>query len=371
MRLVIYVFCAAAFVADITHRDILAFGVFYIPLVGTAVFHRDPTAAWWLAAIATTLVIIGFVVPGLDTELIAGLTNRMLSIVAILITAYLIHHEGQIRARLAAQTERAEAADRAKTQLFNNLTHEVRTPLAAILGFADLPMAKARADQRGSIGHIQSSGRRLMATLDNLIDLTQIRDRALRIRPIDLAAVLMQAVEDSRALAQDKEIALTLAPPELALPRVMADGWALRRITDNLIANGIKFTHAGGSVEVSARPGELGAIVTVRDSGTGMPPDVLEQIGVRSTRRIPVFRVGSRAWGRASRSACDWPTAWARHCTSTAPRAAARPHRWCCPRAGRRGPPPSAIRCCHEPTSAGPPRRLPLVPLHHHALDGQ
>ena len=181
MRLVIYVFCAAAFVADVTHRDILAFGVFYIPLVGRAVFHRDPTAAWWLAAIATTLVIIGFAVPGLDTELIAGLTNRMLSIVAILITAYLIHHEGQIRARLAAQTERAEAADRAKTQLFNNLTHEVRTPLAAILGFADLPMAKARADQRGSIGHIQSSGRRLMATLDNLIDLTQIRDRALRI----------------------------------------------------------------------------------------------------------------------------------------------------------------------------------------------
>jgi len=280
LRLLIYVFCAAAFVADVTHQDILAFGVLYIPLVGTAVFHRDPMAAWWLAAIATTLVVIGFFAPGLETVVVAGLTNRMLSIVAILITAYLIHHEGQIRARLAAQTERAEAADRAKTQLFNNLTHEVRTPLAAILGFADLLMAKARADQRGSIAHIQSSAPRLMATLDNLIDLTQIRDRTLRIRPIDLAAVLLQAVEDSRALAQDKEIALTLAPPGLAPPRVMADGWALRRIADNLIANGIKFTNACGSVEVSARAGELGAIVTVRDTGAGMSPDVLEQIGM-------------------------------------------------------------------------------------------
>lgn len=280
LRLVIYVFCAAAFLADVTHADILAFGVFYIPLVGTAVFHRNPMAAWWLAGVATVLVVIGFFVPGLDSEVVAGMTNRMLSIAAILITAYLIHHEGQIRTRLAAQTERAEAADRAKMQLFNNLTHEVRTPLAAILGFADLLMAKARADQRASIGHIQSNGRRLLATLDNLIDLTQIRDRTLRIRPIDLAAVLLQAVEDSRALAQDKEVALTLAPPELALPRVMADGWALRRIADNLIANGIKFTNAGGSVEVSARPGELGAIVTVRDTGPGMSPDVLEQIGV-------------------------------------------------------------------------------------------
>ncbi len=279
LRLVIYVFCAAAFVTDVTHQDILAFGVFYIPLVGAAVFHRDPMAVWWLAAIATALVVIGFFAPGLDSVVVAGLTNRLLSIVAIVITAYLIHHEGQIRTRLAAQTERAEAADRAKTQLFNNLTHEVRTPLATILGFADVLMVKARADQRGAIGHIQSSARRLMATLDNLIDLSQIRDRTLRVRPIDLAAVLLQAVEDSRPLAQDKEVALTLAPPELALPRVMADGWALRRIADNLIANGIKFTNAGGLVEVSARPGELGAIVTVRDTGPGMSPDVLEQIG--------------------------------------------------------------------------------------------
>ena len=46
LRLVIYVLCAAAFVADVTHADILAFGVFYIPLVGTAVFHRNPMAAW-------------------------------------------------------------------------------------------------------------------------------------------------------------------------------------------------------------------------------------------------------------------------------------------------------------------------------------
>src|SRR5262249_41972911 len=95
----------------------------------------------------------------------------------------------------------------------------------------------------------------------------------------DLGAVLLQAVEESRMLAQDKDILLTFAPPELALPRVIADGWALHRIIDNLIANGIKFTDAGGSVEVSARPGESGAMVTVRDTGAGMSADVLEQIG--------------------------------------------------------------------------------------------
>jgi signal transduction histidine kinase len=279
LRLAIYAFCAAAFVADVTHADSLAFGVFYIPLVGTAVFHRSPKAVWWLAALASAMVVVGFLAPWVSEDVVTSLANRFLSVAAILITAYLIHHEHRIRDRLAEQTERAESADRAKTQIFNNLTHEVRTPLMSILGFADLLIAKARADQRIPLSHIQSSGRRLLATLDNLIDLTQIRERTLRVRPVDLSAVLLQAVEDSRPIAEDKAVSLILTPPELALPRVMVDGWALRRITDNLIANGIKFTEAGGSVQVSALPGEMGTIVTVRDSGAGMPPEVLEQIG--------------------------------------------------------------------------------------------
>jgi signal transduction histidine kinase len=205
--------------------------------------------------------------------------NSGLSIGAILVTAYLIHHERQIRERLAEQTARAEAADRAKTELFNNLSHELRTPLSAILGFAELLTPAARPDQLAPLGHIRNGGKRLLGTLENLIDLTQIDDRTIRVRPIDLATMLHQAVEDSRPLATDKQIALNLVLADPAMPRIMADSWALRRIADNLIGNGIKFTEAGGTVEVSARQGPEGVVVTVRDTGAGMPPDVLEQIG--------------------------------------------------------------------------------------------
>ena len=59
----------------------------------------------------------------------------------------------------------------------------------------------------------------------------------------------------------------------------MADGWALSRIVDNLIANGIKFTEAGGSVEVSAGRMPEGVAAVVKDTGTGMDPEVLRQIG--------------------------------------------------------------------------------------------
>lgn len=279
LRLVVYAVCAAAFIVDLTDNATIVFGVFYVPLVATAAHHRDPMAVWWLASLACAMVIVGYFIPSIGSDPTGSLVNRGLSIGAILITACLIHHERQIRERLAEQTARAEAADRAKTQLFNNLSHELRTPLSAILGFAELLTSTGRPDQLVPLGHVKSGGKRLLATLDNLIDLTQIDDRTIRVRPVDLVTMLQQAVEDSGPLATDKQIALNLAPWEPALPRVMADGWALRRITDNLIGNGIKFTEAGGTVEVSARHAPEGIVVAVRDTGAGMPPDVLEQIG--------------------------------------------------------------------------------------------
>ena len=279
MRLSIYAVCLVAFIVDLTVDAPVVFGVFYIPLVTTAVYHRQPSAVWWLAGLASIMVIVGFFLPSISREFDVSFVNRILSVAAIMLTAYLIHHERKILGRLAEQTARAEAADRAKTEVFNNLSHELRTPLAAILGFAELLSARARPDQVAALGHIKSGGKRLLATLDNLFDLTQIDDRALRVRSIDLEAALQQAVEDSRPVAADKEVSLILAPAVPAPPRVLADSWALRRIIDNLVGNGIKFTEAGGTVEISLRQSPEGVLVAVRDTGAGMLPEVLEQIG--------------------------------------------------------------------------------------------
>jgi signal transduction histidine kinase len=279
VRLAAYAVCIVAFIVDLTVDAPIVFGVFYIPLVATAVYHRDPAVVWWLAALACAMVGVGFFVPAVGSELGTGLVNRVLSVGAILVTAYLIHHERLIHERLAEQTVRAEAADRAKSELFNNLSHELRTPLSAILGFAELLATRARPDQSAALGHIRSAGKRLLATLDNVFDLTQIEDRSLRIRPVDLVAMLQQAVEDSRSLAVDKDVGLRLTPVGAEMPRVLADGWALRRIIDNLVSNGIKFTEAGGTVDVSTRRGPEGVAVAVRDTGAGMAPEVLEQLG--------------------------------------------------------------------------------------------
>ena len=292
LRLSVYIICGIAFLADVFNDTALAFGVFYIPLVSTAVYYRNTWAPWWLATLATAMVAIGYFLPSINPDLFTALANRVLSVVAIFLTAYLIRNERRIRDQLAEQTARAEAADRAKTLLFNNLSHELRTPLSAILGFADLLMTNARADQLIALSHIQSGGRRLQATLDNLIDLTRFADRTLHARPLDLPATLSDAVEASRQLATEKRIALSIVAPKAGLPPVLADRWALHRIVDNLVANGIKFTAPGGSVEISAYPSPEGIVVSIKDTGTGMPPHVLEQIGE------PFFQADSGATRR-------------------------------------------------------------------------
>lgn len=279
LQLAIYLTCGIAFLADLANDATLAFGVFYIPLVATAVFRRNRRAVWWLAALASVLVVTGFFSPGVSSDVVAGVGNRVLSIAAIFATAFLIHHERKIRDRLADQTRRADAAERAKMQLFTNLSHELRTPLSAVLGFADLLIADARPDQLVSLGHIQNGGRRLLATMDNLIDLTRVEDRILRIRPLNLLPLLQQATDSASPLAAERPIKFTLVVPDESLPQVMADSWALSRIVDNLIANGIKFTESGGSVEISARRVPDGVAAVVKDTGTGMRPEVLQQIG--------------------------------------------------------------------------------------------
>ncbi len=280
MRFVVYLACGLAFLADVSHDYMLAFGVFYIPLVGTAIYHRDPRAVWWLAGIATVMVVIGSVIPQINPDVVDVVANRALSIAAIVATAGLIRHERSMRDQLVEQTRRAQAADRAKRQLFANLSHELRTPLATILGFADVLLRDARPQQHASLEHIRAGGQRLLATVDNLIDLAQLEDRTMRVRPVDPTALLRHAVDAALPQAWERKVTLRLTLPDMPVTPVMADVWALRRIIDNLLSNGIKFTGPGGSVTLSCSRNPAGEYsIMIEDTGSGMSTEVLRQLG--------------------------------------------------------------------------------------------
>lgn len=178
--------------------------------------------------------------------------------------------------RRVAQARRAQAvaqaADRAKSELLALVSHEVRTPLNAVIGFAQvlrgLPLTPER--QTAAVEHILGAGRHLLQLINDLIDLTGAETRQLQLtfEPVAAAPVVAEAMQMLTGMAEERALTMgvrTTGDP----PAVRADRHRLRQVLVNLLGNAIKFTPAGGRVEVIVGDGEI----VVRDTGEGIAPD--------------------------------------------------------------------------------------------------
>lgn len=174
--------------------------------------------------------------------------------------------------------------DQLKDEFLANTSHELRTPLNGIVGISDSLLAGVAGAPNTTMARnlklIGDSGRRLSALVNDLLDLSRLknRDLALRRKAVELSAVVDVVVELSQSLVGDKPLTLTNETPVCF---VDADEDRLLQILHNLIGNAIKFT-AEGEVRVSARElsdGEPPMIeVCVEDTGVGIPADKLESI---------------------------------------------------------------------------------------------
>ena len=262
---VIYLASFLLFIFDLFRVDVLAFGLFYTPMVATAVFHKARYSVWILSALAIAMVIIGIFVPTMAPNHSDLIGNRMLSILAIIATAVFIQYARDTQDRLAEQTRRIEAAERMKSEVLANLSQEMRPPLHGLLSILSLMTATCRPDQRASLGKVRGGTQHLLQNINNIIDLTELDDRQLEARPIDLRTVGQQVVDQVQAAARERQI--TIDSPENGEPVLaQADSWATRRIMENLLTHAILATQAGGLVSLILDRGP--GIVTATVSGS-------------------------------------------------------------------------------------------------------
>jgi signal transduction histidine kinase len=259
----IYAGSIAAFVTDLMSADTLAFGVFYAPLIATAAFHRHRRAIWVLTIVACTMNVIGSFIPDIAKDVWGMIENRAVSTLALLATAAFTWHARSIQERLAEQTERAEAAERIKTEVLDNLSQEIRAPLHAMIGILELVAADSRADQRPALETVRGAGRRLAMMVDNLVDLTQFDATSIPAERINLGSLLRQTAEAKRPDASARQISLTINIPATSDTMVQANSWAARRILENKIADAITYTAPGGQIEVSTdtQPDACSAVI--------------------------------------------------------------------------------------------------------------
>lgn len=260
----IYGGCIAAFIADLLSTNTLAFGVFYAPLIVTAVFHRDRRAVWVLTAIACAMNVIGAVLPAIPKDVWGLVDNRVLSTLALLATAAFTWHARSVQEQLTQQTERAEAAERIKTEVLDNLSQEIRAPLHAMIGILELMAADSRPAQKATLETVRGAARRLAMTVDNLVDLTQLEATPIPAEPIDLGSLLRQTAEARRPDASARQISLAINIPADTDAMVHANSWAARRILEIKLADAIRYTAPGGRIEVSTdcKPDDCSAVIS-------------------------------------------------------------------------------------------------------------
>jgi len=177
----------------------------------------------------------------------------------------------------------AEKANLAKSDFLSSMSHELRSPLNAILGFAQLINSDSpppTASQAASIDQILNAGWYLLELINEILDLAQIESGKLALsrEPTSLAEVLLECQAMIEPQAQKRGIKMIF--PQSGIPRfVDADRTRLKQILINLLSNAIKYNEAHGTVEVECSMPVQGRIrVSVRDSGAGLAPDMLAQL---------------------------------------------------------------------------------------------
>src|SRR5579862_1451580 len=178
--------------------------------------------------------------------------------------------------------EEVERASKFKDQFLSTMSHELRTPLNAVLGFSDLLTEERYGTlndkQRRYVTHIHTGGKHLLTLINDILDLSKIEAGRLQlsIESVALKNSFAEVLDTMRPLADKKsQILSQRAAPEMT---VQADPTRFKQILMNLVANAVKFTPEGGTIELQADQLANGIRVGVRDSGPGIPPDEQKRI---------------------------------------------------------------------------------------------
>ncbi len=173
-----------------------------------------------------------------------------------------------------AARERAEEASRTKSRFLAAISHELRAPLTAILGNAELLSSEAEGRERAHAEAVGDAARRLDALIDEILTLAGRRERTTpgRSTSTDLVALAREVVEENRSEAEASGLSLELEAPETV--EVRTDPARVHEALAQLIHNGIRFTESGG-VTVRVGPGPR---IEVRDTGPGIPEEHLDRI---------------------------------------------------------------------------------------------
>ena len=174
--------------------------------------------------------------------------------------------------------EKAEASSRLKSIILDNLNHEFRTPIAGIVGSAEILEMEIGDDMQEFVGFIKSNTLRLQNTLDAVLELSSLENKQieLNLSPLNPILSLKDLILRYEPIAKEKGLYISSDLPDQSA-HILVDEFAFARILDHIIDNAIKFTEEGG-ITVSLQISSTEALIEITDTGIGISEEFLPKL---------------------------------------------------------------------------------------------
>jgi PAS domain S-box-containing protein len=188
----------------------------------------------------------------------------------------------EANAELEMTNRELERANRLKSEFLASMSHELRTPLHTIIGFSELLAEELEGPlnekQQRFVQHIHTDSLHLLELINDVLDISKIEADRLELRPeaFDLTALVAESLASVRSLADAKSH--TLETDVDVSTALEADRLRIKQVLVNLLSNAIKFTPEGGRIRLEARVQGPFVVISVSDTGVGIPPEEHESI---------------------------------------------------------------------------------------------
>ena len=188
---------------------------------------------------------------------------------------------------MAELAEHAQATNKAKTAFLSHMSHDMRTPMNAIMGFTSIAMKNNPSDEvKNCLEKIDESSEYLLSLINDVLDLTRVESGKVKYNPVpsDLKSITDSVLDITKGFLTNRDISFKIQREEAKIPNVLVDPVRLRDVLVNILSNAVKFTPDGGTITFEARCQEKGGDgyinmhYRISDTGIGMSEEFTKEV---------------------------------------------------------------------------------------------
>ena len=188
----------------------------------------------------------------------------------------------RLNRKLQEALEQANVASAAKSRFISSMSHDIRTPMNAIMGYTAIALTKEpKPDVKDCLKKINNSANHLLTLINDVLEISRIESGKMTVNPTrtNLSAMLDEVVDIAQGFVANRKLELKVNRAKVAIPDVLVDEIRVREVLINVLGNAVKYTKDGGTITFATEirkgntPSDIVVIFTIADTGIGMSKD--------------------------------------------------------------------------------------------------